>query len=512
MIFRWQTAMAAVLTALLFFLSFGCSRAADLLTLVPTSETVPQTWQYTAQKPAEDWAKPGFDASAWKSGPAPFGQGYPVNTPWTDTPGDIWLRRAVTLSAKIPAKLSIVTKHDEDVEVYMNGVLAASAGGFTGDYTPLPMSDAACAALKPGGANLIAVHCHQTIGGQVIDVGIAADAVMPPTVIPWKSIRNTVAWKSSTAESLWHDNAPLTATAGNGADAPDVTVDPAAAYQTIDGWGGCFNERGWAALSVLTPTDRAAVLRALFDPQTGLKLNLCRSPIGASDYAVTPYSLDDTPDNAPDYGMTHFSIARDQEKLIPFIKAAQAVRPGLKIWGVPWSPPTWMKTNGLINTDNSGSMKSDDRTMGAYALYFEKYIQAYRRQGIPLFIVAPQNEPTQATGYPGCFWSGPQLADFLTQYLGPKLKADGVKCETWLGTPTNGRRDMVDPTLNAPASAQYVAGYGLQYDAYNVIPVIRAAHPSAKIMETETPCGSHENDWNYAQGQFGWIKKYLVHN
>ncbi len=141
--------------------------------LVPTSEETPQTWAYTTQKPADNWAQPGSDASAWKSGSAPFGQGvgHP-NTPWIETPGDIWLRRTVTLPAVIPAKIDVVTLHDEDVEVYVNGVLAASAPGYTGDYVRLPMSNAGRAALKPG-ANLIAVHCRQTVGGQVIDVGLS---------------------------------------------------------------------------------------------------------------------------------------------------------------------------------------------------------------------------------------------------------------------------------------------------------------------------------------------------
>ena len=142
--------------------------------LVPTSQAAPQTWRYTTAKPGDDWTQPRFDDSAWKSGPAPFGQGYDgVRTAWTDTPGDIWLRRTVTLPRMIPAKLNVLTRHDEDVEVYVNGVPAASATGFTGDYVPLPMRDAARAALKPG-PNLLAVHCRQTIGGQIIDVGLAA--------------------------------------------------------------------------------------------------------------------------------------------------------------------------------------------------------------------------------------------------------------------------------------------------------------------------------------------------
>ena len=141
--------------------------------LVPTSEDVGLNWQYTTQKPGGDWAKPDFDASAWKTGPAPFGQGVgSPNTPWTDTPGDIWLRRTTILPAAIPPKLVVLLLHDEDAEVYVNGVLAVSAPGYTGSYVELPMSKAAQAAIKPGTANVLAVHCHQTVGDQVIDVGI----------------------------------------------------------------------------------------------------------------------------------------------------------------------------------------------------------------------------------------------------------------------------------------------------------------------------------------------------
>ena len=140
--------------------------------LVATSAEEPHTWSYVTAKPADDWTQAGFDASAWKTGAAPFGHGADnVRTDWTDTPGDIWLRRTVTLPADIPAKLVVLARHDEDVEVTINGVLAASEAGYNGDYVRLPMCDAARAALHPG-PNLIAVHCHQTTGGQVIDIGI----------------------------------------------------------------------------------------------------------------------------------------------------------------------------------------------------------------------------------------------------------------------------------------------------------------------------------------------------
>ncbi len=140
--------------------------------LVPTSQDDPQTWSFTTDPPPEGWAKPDFDPAAWKAGAAPFGHGYPVGTDWHT--GDVWLRRTVDLPAAIPAKLDVVTEHDEDVDVYLNGVPAAHAAGYAGQYVRLPVSDAARAALRAGGPNVIAVHCHQTVGGQVIDVGLTA--------------------------------------------------------------------------------------------------------------------------------------------------------------------------------------------------------------------------------------------------------------------------------------------------------------------------------------------------
>ncbi len=141
--------------------------------IVPTSEAAPQTWSYTTTQPDDRWSRVHFDAAGWKTGAAPFGKGYTANTDWhTD---DIWMQRRVTLPATIPAKLKLLVQHDEDVQVFINGVLAADATGYTGDYAELPVSDAARAAIKPGD-NVIAVHCDQTVGGQVVDVGLAEAA------------------------------------------------------------------------------------------------------------------------------------------------------------------------------------------------------------------------------------------------------------------------------------------------------------------------------------------------
>ena len=141
-------------------------------TLVPASDDEPIKWQYTTEQPSTDWFATGFNDSAWKTGEAPFGHDAGgTRTDWATS--DIWIRRQFTLPNQIPARLNLLVRHDEEAEIYVNGVLAATVTGFTNDYKEVPMSAEARATLKPG-QNTLAVHVHQTIGGQAIDVGIAA--------------------------------------------------------------------------------------------------------------------------------------------------------------------------------------------------------------------------------------------------------------------------------------------------------------------------------------------------
>ena len=502
-------ALAAAAIGLIGVLLFAATRAAPraekaaAAELVPTSELDPQTWRYTTAAPPAEWATSTFDDSAWKSGPTPFGNGLPANTAWTDTPGDIWLRRAVTLPAALPPHLSWMLLHDDAAEVYVNGTKAVAAPGTSQGYAFLPLADAARAALVPGGENVIAVHCRQIDHAQVIDVGLIVDAALAPTTKPWAAAGNRVTWTSSTANQLWHENPPLTlgpAAAG----AAEIAVDPAATFQTITGWGGCFNERGWAALSALPDDRRAQVMRALFDPADGLKLNICRTPIGASDYAITPYSLDDAPG---DYAMQHFSIARDREKLIPYIKAAMKLRPDLKLWAVPWSPPGWMKDTGAM--PGGGHIKADAKTLDALALYFAKYVKAYRAEGIDLFMVMPQNEPTVEAPYPSCLWTGEELRDFIKNHLGPRFKQDGIDADIWFGTLCTSDWGHAAPTLNDPAAMAFVKGGGFQWFGAAAARHVDALRPSLPLMQTETKCGNHENDWAYGEDQFRLILRYF---
>jgi hypothetical protein len=141
--------------------------------VVPTSQHAQITWSYATTTPADGWFKPDFDAGQWLQGPGGFGRGAPHSNPHTDwKTDDIYLRREFEMPAIDTADLSLLCFHDEDVEIYINGTLAGKAAGYNTSYELIEMNAAGRAALHPG-KNLMAVHCHQTIGGQFIDVGIA---------------------------------------------------------------------------------------------------------------------------------------------------------------------------------------------------------------------------------------------------------------------------------------------------------------------------------------------------
>ena len=146
--------------------------------IAATAEREPVSWRITDLRPGDDsWIRPEFDDATWRTAPGGFGSagtpGAVVRTDWRTQ--DLWLRRQFEVPADFTAvkgrSLALRIHHDEDTEIYLNGVEVASAGRWTTGYTEVPLSPEAVAALRPG-RNTLAVHCHQNSGGQYIDCGL----------------------------------------------------------------------------------------------------------------------------------------------------------------------------------------------------------------------------------------------------------------------------------------------------------------------------------------------------
>lgn len=146
--------------------------------VLPSSQVNPRTWKYTFDKPADGWEAGSFADAGWKSGLAGFGtNGTPggnIKTTWNTS--DIWLRQEFTLGDLKGInrdEIVLYLHHDEDADVYINGVKAASAKNYTGSYSMVKMTKESQAALVANGKNTIAIHCTQKVGGQYIDAGLS---------------------------------------------------------------------------------------------------------------------------------------------------------------------------------------------------------------------------------------------------------------------------------------------------------------------------------------------------
>jgi glucosylceramidase len=253
-----------------------------------------------------------------------------------------------------------------------------------------------------------------------------------------------------------------------------------------------------------------------------------RIPIGASDYAMDRYTLDET---ANDTSMAMFSIERDKQKLIPYVKAAQAVNPNLRFWASPWTPPTWMKSSPYqspgnpVNAFDGGSMKSDAATLQAHALYFVKFIAAYAEQGIKIDYIAPQNEPNYSQNYPSCIWSPTTFTTFINTYLGPALEKANPTAQIMLGTMSNSNSNADVAVANAVLADSKAKSYakviGVQWgmsDA-NQVNNLKSKGAGIPIWLTEHKCGGNPganvstapNDLGYAKDSWGYIRD-AVHN
>jgi glucosylceramidase len=273
----------------------------------------------------------------------------------------------------------------------------------------------------------------------------------------------------------------------------DVILDLSKTQQTIRGFGTCFNELGWTSLNMLKADDREAVMKELFAPEVGANFTICRMPVGANDFSLDWYSYNE---NDGDFEMTKFSIDHDKNTLIPFIKNAKKYNPSVELWASPWCPPSWMKYNKHYASRSSIKMRSmmkmkidakysndlaankegkegtdmfiqDKKYLKAYALYFSKFIDSYKNEGIKIASIMPQNEFNSAQIFPSCCWTAKGLANFIGSYLGPAMEKQGV--EILFGTMERPKEALVDTILTDPKSSKYIKGVGFQWagkDAY----------------------------------------------
>ena len=251
--------------------------------------------------------------------------------------------------------------------------------------------------------------------------------------------------------------APQAAVAAIGAAAGDelVTIDTHQHFQRMHGFGAAMTDASAELLSKLPDDKREALMAELFSRANGgLGLSFTRLTVGASDFSRIHYSYDDSPGNAPDTALSHFSIEPARRFVLPRAREALAINPDLKILISPWSAPAWMKTSKSLIKGQLEPQYYD-----AFARYMARVVEEFGREGVPVSMLTIQNEPDFEPGdYPGMRVNSPDRAVIIGRFVGPVLRARGLKTQILDYDHNWDNPEMPWTVLSDPVARRYVSG------------------------------------------------------
>jgi glucosylceramidase len=270
-----------------------------------------------------------------------------------------------------------------------------------------------------------------------------------------------------------------------------IVVDESQSFQTIDGFGYCLTGGSAMLLGRMNATNRAALLKELFDPVgNNIGISYLRVSIGASDLDDHVFSYNDLPAGQTDINQDKFSIAEDKKFLIPVLKEILAINPAIKIMGSPWSPPAWMKTN---DSTKGGSLKPE--YYDSYAKYFVKYIQSMKAEGIVIDAITVQNEPLHPGNNPSLLMLAPDQANFIKKSLGPAFRSANITTKIVIYDHNADRPDYPMSILNDADAAQYIDGsaFHLYGGTIDSLMKVHNAFPQKNLYFTEQWIGQPGN-------------------
>ncbi|MEY4432746.1 MAG: hypothetical protein RLZZ44_876 [Bacteroidota bacterium] len=267
-----------------------------------------------------------------------------------------------------------------------------------------------------------------------------------------------------------------------------VFVAPQKTFQTFMGIGGSITDASAEVFAQLTSAKQAELLSAYYDTTKGIGYSLLRTTIHSSDFSSGSYTYI----NEGDLELKSFSIEHDQRFRIPMIKRAIESAGGkLLLYASPWSPPTFMKSNGSML--QGGSLLP--QYYQAWANYYVKFVKAYEKEGIPIWGITIQNEPMATQKWESCIFTAEAERDFLKNHLGPTMQKAGLGSKNIVVWDHN--RDLMNQRANVifddPEAAKYAWGMGFHWyetwageqPMFENVRKVYEAYPDKKLLFTE---------------------------
>ncbi len=261
-----------------------------------------------------------------------------------------------------------------------------------------------------------------------------------------------------------------------------VNVYPDVTYQTMRGFGGAFTESAAHNYAGMSDARKKEMIQGYFG-EGGLRYNLGRLHMGSCDFALGNYAYVEEGDGV----LSTFSIAHDEKEILPLVKDAQeACGKEMAFMAAPWSPPAFMKTNGEMN--HGGKLKRE--YYEAWAAYFVKFLEAYKKAGIPVRFLTTQNEPMAVQTWDSCIYTSEEEALFVRDYLGPALEQAGF-ADTGIYVWDHNKEEAYQRFKEVVAderTKKYVSGAAVHWytgDHFEAAELIRKQYPDKEVFFTE---------------------------
>ncbi len=268
-----------------------------------------------------------------------------------------------------------------------------------------------------------------------------------------------------------------------------VFVDPRRTFQPFIGIGGALTDAAAETFAKLPAAPQDELLSAYYSTDRGIGYTLGRTNIHSCDFSSESYTYVDEGDK----DLKSFSIAHDLRYRIPLIKRAMAASGNkLRLFASPWSPPAFMKDNNDML--HGGHLRPEYAR--AWARYFAKFVESYRKEGVPVWGVTIQNEPMATQTWESCVFQASDERDFLKNHLGPVMAQEGllgkVNIIVW-----DHNRDLIIQRALAifedSAAAKYAWGIGFHWyedwsggqQMYGNVALVSRLYPDKHILFTE---------------------------
>ena len=240
----------------------------------------------------------------------------------------------------------------------------------------------------------------------------------------------------------------------NGASTWSLTVDDTDAghKQQVNGFGAAITDATVQTFNSLSADTKSQLLNDLFSTDSGLGFSLIRHTVASSDLSPNAYTYDDA-NGSPDPSFSSFNLGDSGNAMTGLVSQIKGVQSGLTLLGSVWSPPGWMKLNGVIDGTTTNNNLNHDYA-DQWAQYFVKYIQAFNAAGANVDAVTIQNEPLNSqSGYPTMYVYDTEAAGLIQNNLGPALSAANLNTQIW----------AYDHNTDVPSYPQTVISGASQY-------------------------------------------------